>query len=166
MQETQKPSSPVLTIESLVDIDGLLGTRLKVRNVALGLTERHGTLVGYLLHISHKPSPAIVNRVATHHSLAFIDIDLVSENHLDKSALILATTAEPTYKWKVGRVTRRRLDEKLVSPAIKRLKALCIVDIVHQHAAVRSTIERNAQRLETLLSSSVPNLMTSQYVTS
>jgi hypothetical protein len=38
-------SDAVRTFECLVNIDGLFGTRLKVWDVALGLTEGHGTLV-------------------------------------------------------------------------------------------------------------------------
>jgi hypothetical protein len=33
------------TLECLVNVDGLLGTRLKVWNVSLGLAESHGPLV-------------------------------------------------------------------------------------------------------------------------
>ena len=36
------------TFKCLIDVNGLLGTRLKVWDVALGLAESHGTLVGDL----------------------------------------------------------------------------------------------------------------------
>lgn len=63
-----------------------------------------------------------------------------------------------THKREVGRVLRRRLDQKLVPPAIQRLEALGIVDIVHQHAAVCPAVEGHAERLEALLAGRVPQL--------
>lgn len=38
----------ILTLKSLIDVDGLLSTRLKIGNVTLGLAKGHGSLVGNL----------------------------------------------------------------------------------------------------------------------
>lgn len=63
-----------------------------------------------------------------------------------------------THKRKVGRVARVGLDEKLVAPAVERLKAPRVVDVVHEDAAVGAAVEGHAQRLEAFLASRVPEL--------
>lgn len=50
-----------------------------------------------------------------------------------------------TYKGEVGGIPRRSLDQKLVSPAVQRVEALGVVDIVHENAAVGSSVKGNAQ---------------------
>lgn len=67
----------------------------------------------------------------TYHTLALLNIDLVTKNNLTS---VLAYFHSPdqhiTNKREVGRVPGRSLDEKLVSPAVERLETLRIVDIV------------------------------------
>jgi hypothetical protein len=50
------------------------------------------------------------------------------------------------------------LNQELVSPAVKGVETLGVVDIVDKHAAVGTTVESNAERLESLLASSIPEL--------
>jgi hypothetical protein len=89
-------------------------------------------------------SPHVVkNRPGqSYHALGLLHINLVANDD----------------KGKVLRSTRRGLDQELVSPALQGLETLCVVDIVHEHTAVGSAVERNSQGLETFLSGSVPNL--------
>lgn len=69
-----------LTLKSLVNVDGLLGTCLKVGDIALGLAESHGSLVGNLENVR----PLSVYRLSlTYHSLALLNIDLVSKHDLN-----------------------------------------------------------------------------------
>lgn len=49
-----------------------------------------------------------------------------------------------TYKGKAFRISRARLDEKFISPAIQGFKALGIIHIVDQNAAISSSVERDA----------------------
>ena len=56
------------------------------------------------------------------------------------------------------------LDEELVSPAVERLECVAHRHVVHQHAAVGTAIERNPQRLETLLAGCIPNLQTHEAI--
>jgi hypothetical protein len=81
-------------------------------------------------------------REEAHHSLALLDIHLVTNNN----------------EGEVLRVPRRRLDQELVPPAIERLETLARVDVVHQDAAIRSTVEGDTEGLETLLAGCVPEL--------
>jgi hypothetical protein len=64
----------------------------------------------------------------THHSLALLHVDLVAQHN----------------KREVVRVSWRRLDQELIPPAVKRIEALGVVDVEHQHAAVGAAVERNA----------------------
>jgi len=57
---------------------------------------------------------------------------------------------------------RTCLDKKFVPPAVESLKGLGAVDIIHQHTAVCATVKGNAERLESLLTSSIPELMMGQ----
>ena len=50
------------------------------------------------------------------------------------------------------------LNQELVPPVVQVLKSLLHVDVVHQHAAVCTTVERYTQALEPLLPCCVPNL--------
>lgn len=54
--------------------------------------------------------------------------------------------------------TAIHLDEELIPPTVKSLKALARVDVVHKHAAVGTAVECHAERLEALLAGSVPQL--------
>lgn len=65
-----------------------------------------------------------------------------------------------THKWKIGGIPRRRLDQKLVPPAFKRLEALGIIDIVDQHTAVGAAVKSHSQRLESFLAGGIPELNT------
>lgn len=53
---------------------------------------------------------------------------------------------------------RAGLNEELVPPAIEGFEGLGAVHIVHQNAAVGASVERDAERLEALLASSIPEL--------
>jgi len=55
-------------------------------------------------------------------------------------------------------VTWTSLNEKLISPALKRLERVRNGDIVDQDAAVGTPVERNAKTLEALLTGRVPDL--------
>lgn len=59
----------LLTLEGLVDVDGLLGTCLEVRDIALGLTEGHGSLVGDLCRDGQWSRP-VISRSIPHVPLA------------------------------------------------------------------------------------------------
>ena len=50
------------------------------------------------------------------------------------------------------------MDQEFVSPAIEGIETLGVVDIVDEHTAVGTTIESNTERLESLLTSSIPEL--------
>lgn len=54
-----------------------------------------------------------------------------------------------------------RLKKKLVPPGFEVLKGLLSIYIVHQNAAVRSSIKRDTKALEPFLSSCVPDLRAS-----
>ena len=56
-------------------------------------------------------------------------------------------------------IARGGLDEELVAPAIEGVKTLGVVNVINKDAAVCTTVEGNAQRLETLLASSIPQLI-------
>lgn len=55
----------------------------------------------------------------------------------------LLLRSNSTHKRKVLRVSRASLYQELVSPAIQGIEALRIIDIVHEYAAVGSSIECN-----------------------
>ena len=59
---------------------------------------------------------------------------------------------------KVLRVTRRSLDQKLIAPRIERFEGARGCDIVHENATIGAAVEGDAQRLETLLAGSIPDL--------
>jgi len=95
-----------LTLKGLLYINSLLCTRLEVWNPAFRLAERHRTFRGNL-HISL----AIVFTISqdnTNHSLVLLYIDLIPQYNKRKAI------------W----VSRRSLDQELVSPAIKRIETL------------------------------------------
>lgn len=48
--------------------------------------------------------------------------------------------------------------QELVPPAVERVEALGVVDIVDEHAAVRPAIKGYAEGLEALLTGCVPEL--------
>ena len=83
----------------------------------------------------------IVMCKARYRTLTF-NVDLVAEN--DKREVLL--------------VTGRSLDKELLSPRLQVLEALRGVHVVHKHTAVRAAVERHTERLEALLSGSVPDL--------
>jgi hypothetical protein len=63
-----------------------------------------------------------------------------------------------THEWEILWVCGARLDQKLVPPAVQRLEALGVVDVVHENAAVGAAVECHAQGLESLLASRIPQL--------
>jgi hypothetical protein len=60
---------------------------------------------------------------------------------------------------------RAGLDKELVAPAVEGLERLGAVDVVDEHAAVRATVESDAERLETLLTRRVPKLKYASFTT-
>jgi hypothetical protein len=52
------------------------------------------------------------------------------------------------------------LIEELIMPGIKRIKASLDIDIINQHTAIGTPVERHAKTLEPLLSRRVPYLHT------
>ena len=71
----------------------------------------------------------------------------------------LLLRSNSTHKRKVFRISWASLYQELVSPAIQGIEALRIIDIVHEYAAVGSSIERDTQRLESFLTCCVPELV-------
>lgn len=112
------------SLERLLDIDGLLCGRLKVRNVALGLAP------GHCAFLSDLP-------------LVLLHIDLVAQHD----------------EGEVLGVPGARLNEELVPPTVQSLERLGAVDVINKNAAVSTTVERNTEGLESLLASSVPQLL-------
>lgn len=62
------------------------------------------------------------------------------------------------YKWEVVRVTWTCLYKELIAPAVKGAECSCLRHVVHQDAAVSTTVERNSKTLEPLLARCVPYL--------
>lgn len=62
------------------------------------------------------------------------------------------------YKRESLRIHWASLDQKLIPPAVQRLKTLRVIHVVYQNAAIRASVERHAQTLETFLSCCVPDL--------
>ena len=50
------------------------------------------------------------------------------------------------------------MNEELVAPGIERLEGLGAVDVVDENAAVGASVEGDAERLESFLARSVPEL--------
>ena len=50
------------------------------------------------------------------------------------------------------------MDQELVSPAVEGIETLGVVDVVDENAAVCTTVESNTERLESLLTSGIPEL--------
>jgi len=111
------------SLERLLDVDGLLGGRLEVRNVALGLAPGHRAFLGDL-------------------PLILLHIDLVPQH--DEGEVLGIPGAS--------------LDEELVPPAVQGLERLGTVDVVNEDTAIRATIERDTEGLESLLTGSIPQL--------
>jgi hypothetical protein len=63
-----------------------------------------------------------------------------------------------THEWEALGIHRAGLDQEFVSPAVEGVETLGVVDVVDEHTAVGTTIESNTKRLESLLTSSVPEL--------
>ena len=51
------------------------------------------------------------------------------------------------------------LNQKFISPSVQRLETLARVDVVDQDAAIGSSVERDAQGLESLLPGGIPELL-------
>lgn len=80
--------------------------------------------------------------LSTNTNLSVLQVNLVAEHH----------------EGEVFRISRAGLDQELIPPAVECLEGVGCSHIEHQHTAVGSTIERNTQRLEPLLTSRVPDL--------
>jgi hypothetical protein len=81
----------------------------------------------------------------THHSLALLHVNLVTNDHLPESEKSpSARCPADTYKWEALRVHWTSLHQELVPPAIQCIEALRVVDIVDEHAAVGAAVEGNA----------------------
>lgn len=63
-----------------------------------------------------------------------------------------------TYKWEALRIHRAGLNQEFVPPAIQGIETLRVVHVVYEHAAVGTAVEGNTERLEALLTGSVPEL--------
>jgi len=116
-------------LESLIYVYGLLRRGLEIGYTAFRLTPRHRPFL-------------------RHHPLAFLDIDLVTEDD----------------EGEVVRIPRTGLDEEFVSPRVERFETLTRVDVVDQDAAIRSSIESDTERLEPLLTGGIPQLKRDQSI--
>ena len=76
---------PIRTLKCLLDVDSVLCAGLKVGNATLRLAEGHGALRGDLVKVS--VTIARMKFCQTHHPLALLDIDLVTNNNLSQSAM-------------------------------------------------------------------------------
>lgn len=94
----------------------------------------------------------------THHSLAFLDVNLVANYDLSTSAPVVSSICLSTYEWEALRIHRARLYQELVSPAVQCIETLGVVDVVYEHAAVGAAVKGDAQRLEAFLAGRVPEL--------
>lgn len=95
----------------------------------------------------------------TYHALALLNIDLVAEHDLLVVSLALGPLrSAAAYEGEALRVHRAGLDEELVSPAVKGIETLGVVDVVDEYTAVCTTVEGNTKRLESLLAGGVPEL--------
>jgi len=83
-----------------------------------------------------------IQRKSDTYDTLVLEIDLVAE-HDERKVLGIARTG---------------LDEELVAPAVEVLEGLGDVDVEHEHAAVGTAIECNAEALESLLAGSIPDL--------
>ena len=144
--DLHKTVSSPLTLESLLDIEGLLGTRFKVGDIVLGRTESHGPF-------------------RRDHALVLLDINLVTNHHLVRKtskqnirAFQDDKSVRGSHEWKSFRVPGTGLDEEFIPPTIQSLKTLRVVHIVHENAAIGSTIKRHSKRLKSFLTSRIPNL--------
>lgn len=92
---------------------------------------------------THSPSLQIesVKQLPQSH-LSVLQVDLVAQHH------------EGEVLW----ISRAGLNQELVSPAVQGLEGVGGGHIKHQHAAVGSSVEGHAQRLEPLLAGRVPDL--------
>jgi hypothetical protein len=71
-----------------------------------------------------------------------VQIDFVAYNH----------------EGEVVRIAGSSLDQKFVSPRFQIFEGLGNIDVVNQNAAIGTSVESDAQRLEAFLTSSIPNL--------
>lgn len=73
-------------------------------------------------------------------------------------AVLHALSHRDTYKREALWVHGAGLDQELVPPAVECVETLRVVDVVYEHAAVGAAVECDTERLEALLSSSIPEL--------
>lgn len=135
--------------EIVIELDFLLLCQCILGNRLEGLVNIDGFLSRRLkvwnVTLGLAPSLSALLRNDT---FGLVHIDLISKND----------------EWKVVRIAWRCLDQKFVSPAVQSFKGFRVGDVVNEHAAVRATIERYTQRLESLLASGIPDLIYIDYI--
>lgn len=147
----------IRTFEGLLDVDGILCAGLEVGNATLGLAEGHGALVGDLCQTSVSAAHIRPSQ-RTHHPLALLNIDLVTNHNLCLLVMLYANIVRTTYEWEALGVHRASLDQELIPPAVESVETLRIVNVVNEHAAISAAVKGDAQRLEAFLSGGVPEL--------
>ena len=135
-------------------INSFFGRCLKIGKIALRLAESHGSLLRDLQVLVKKKCCCLYDRVRTilFDSSMSILFPITTKGKFSLMAISNRNTSIEAFT----RITRTRLNEKFVSPAIKGIKALCIIYIIHQHTAICSAIERHAKGLKPLLPSCIP----------
>lgn len=107
-----------------------LQTRLLVYALNLGLLAR---TVRLPCHLDRRRyclcSNNSISAPLTHHSLALLDVDLVTKHD----------------EGEVLRVRWTSLNEELIAPRVERFERLCAVYVVYEHAAIGAAIEGYAQ---------------------
>jgi hypothetical protein len=84
----------------------------------------------------------------TNLAFAFLDVYLISQYH----------------EREVLRIMRASLNKKFVAPAVECLEGLRAIHIIDKHTTVCSTVECDTERLETFLTSGVPELVVARVV--
>lgn len=79
-----------------------------------------------------------------YHSLALLNINLVSDYDLPKLALAhLHIKTQPTYEREALWVHWAGLYQELVPPAVQSVETLGVIDVIYQNAAVGTSVEGN-----------------------
>ena len=78
--------------------------------------------------------------------------------------LLLVKLVAEADKWEGLRILRSRIFIEAVTPAAESLKRLLVGEIVAEGAAISTTIESIAKRLELLLTGGIPDLKSNHIV--
>ena len=78
--------------------------------------------------------------------------------------LLLVKLVAEADKWEGLRILRSRILIEAVTPAAESLRRLLVGDIVAEGAAISTTIESIAKRLELLLTGGIPDLKSNHIV--